>query len=90
MPLTIGQNKKGMQAGEELAGWRKFVALQTWKFARYPMVGASWILDKVGAHKQVVNRIVEPWTFTQQVVTCTDLKNVFKLRNHPDAEPRFS
>ena len=89
VPLTIGQNKKGMQAGEELAGWRKFVALQTWKFARYPMVEASWILDKVGAHKQVVNRIVEPWTFTQQVVTCTDLKNVFKLRNHPDAEPHF-
>lgn len=47
------------------------------------------MLDKAGAHKQVINRIVEPWTWTQQVVTCTDLKNVFKLRNHKDAEPHF-
>jgi hypothetical protein len=89
VPISIGANQKGMQAGEELEGWRRFVAIQTWKLARYPMVAASWILDKVGAHKQVVNRIVEPWTWTQQVVTCTDLKNVFKLRNHGDAEPHF-
>jgi len=89
VPITIGQNQKGMQAGEELEGWRRFVAIQTWKLARYPAVFASWILEKVGAHKQVVNRIVETWTWTEQVVTCTDLKNVFKLRNHPDAEPHF-
>ena len=89
VPVTIGKNQKGMQAGKELEGWRHFVAVNTWKLARYPSVLASWILEKVGAHKQVVNRIVEPWTWTQQVVTCTDLKNVFKLRNHPDAEPHF-
>ena len=89
VPITIGQNQKGMQAGAELSGWRHFVAVQTWKLARYPMALASWILEKVGAHKQVVNRIVEPWTFTQQVVTCTDLKNMLKLRNHKDAEPHF-
>lgn len=89
VPITIGQNQKGMQAGAELTGWRRFIAINTWKLARYPMVLASWILEKVGAHKQVVNRLVETWTWTQQVVTCTDLKNVFKLRNHPDAEPHF-
>lgn len=89
IPITIGKNQKGMQAGAELDGWRRFIAINTWKLARYPMVAASWILEKVGAHKQIVNRIVEPWTWTQQVVTCTDLKNVFKLRNHPDAEPHF-
>lgn len=89
VPTSIGANQKGMQAGEELTDWRRFIAIQTWKIARYPMVLASWILDKVGAHKQVVNRIVEPWTWTQQIVTCTDLQNVFKLRNHKDAEPHF-
>ena len=89
VPVTIGQNQKGMQAGKELEGWRRWAAIKTWELARYPMVGASWLLDKLGAHKQVVNRIVEPWTFTQQVVTCTDLKNVFKLRDHKDAEPHF-
>ena len=89
IPVTIGQNRKGMQAGEELSGWRRTAAEKVWGFARYPNVFASWVLDKLGAHKQVVNRIVEPWTFTQQVVSCTDLKNVFKLRNHKDAEPHF-
>lgn len=89
VPITIGQNQKGMQAGKELSGWRRTVAINTWKLSRYPAVLASWILEKVGAHKQVVNRIVEPWTWTQQVVTATDLNNLFKLRNHPDAEPHF-
>lgn len=89
IPISMGANQKGMQAGAELTGWRRFVCVKTWELARYPMVAASWILDKCGAHKQVVNRIVEPWTWTQQVVTCTDLKNVFKLRNHKDAEPHF-
>lgn len=89
VPVYVGQNQKGMQAGEELAGWKRFVVENTWKLARYPNVLASWILDKVGAHKQAANRIIEPWTFTQQVMTCTDLKNFFKLRNHPDAEPHF-
>jgi len=89
VPVSIGKNQKGMQAGEELGGWRRAIAINTWKLARYSNVFASWILEKVGAHKQVVNRIVEPWTWTQQIVTATDLNNVFKLRNHPDAEPHF-
>lgn len=89
VPVSVGQNQKGMQAGEELDGWRRLVAIQTWKLARYPNVLASWILEKVGAHKQIANRIVETWTWTQQIVTCTDVKNLFKLRNHWDAEPHF-
>lgn len=89
VPSSIGRNQKGMQAGEELGGWRRFAAVQTWKLARYPALLASWILDKAGAHKQVTNRIVEPWTWTQQVVTATDLKNFFKQRNNPDAEPHI-
>jgi hypothetical protein len=89
VPHSVGQNQKGMQAGEELKGFQRFVVENTWKLARYPNVFASWILDKMGAHKQAANRIIEPWTYTQQVMTCTDLKNFFKLRNHPDAEPHF-
>lgn len=89
VPHSVGQNRKGMRAGAELQGWQRFVVENTWKFARYPAVLASWILDRAGAHKQAANRIIEPWTYTQQVMTCTDLKNFFKLRNHPDAEPHF-
>lgn len=89
VPHSVGQNQKGMQAGAELYGWQRFVVVNTWKAARYPAVLASWLLDRAGAHKQAANRIIEPWTYAQQVMTCTDLKNFFKLRNHPDAEPHF-
>src|SRR5271157_5303410 len=89
VPVRVGQNQKGMQAGEELKGWNRFIVENTWKLARYPNVLASWLLDKMGAHNQAANRIIEPWTYAQQVMTCTDLKNFFKLRNHPDAEPHF-
>src|SRR5271170_615138 len=77
VPVTIGRNQKGMQAGEELSGWRRTVAIQTWKLARYPAVPASGILEKVGAHKKIVNRIIEPWTWTEQIVTATNLNNVY-------------
>jgi thymidylate synthase ThyX len=89
IPVSLGQNKKGMQAGAELSGWRRCVAQKTWEWARYPALLAAWILDKVGVHKQITNRLIEPWTWTQQIVTATDLNNVFKLRNYEDAEPHF-
>jgi hypothetical protein len=90
VPISIGANQKGMQAGEELDGLETHRRYSDMEARPLPDgLAASWILDKVGAHKQVVNRIVEPWTWTQQIVTCTDLKNVFKLRNHKDAEPHF-
>lgn len=89
VPYSVGQNQKGMQAGAELKGLQRFVVVNSWKAARYPCVLASWLLDKAGAHKQAANRIIEPWTYTQQLVTCTDLKNFLKLRNHVDAEPHF-
>src|SRR5271157_5231372 len=89
VPYSVGQNQKGMQAGAELKGWQRFIVVNTWKFARYPCVLASWILDTAGAHKQAANRIIEPWTYTQQLMTCTDMKNFLKLRNHVDAEPHF-
>lgn len=89
VPVNIGKNQRGMQAGDELEGWRRWAAIKTWEWSRYPAVFASWALENLGAHKQIVNRIVEPWTYTQQIVTATDLRNVFKLRKHPDAEPHF-
>lgn len=89
VPYSVGQNQKGMQAGAELKGWQRFVVVNSWKLARYPCLLASWLLDTAGAHKQAANRIIEPWTYTQQLVTCTDIRNFLKLRNHPDAEPHF-
>lgn len=89
VPISIGANKRGMQAGEELAGWRRMAAVSIWKGARYPAALAQYALERLGAHKQVSNRLVEPWLWTEQLVTATDLTNLFKLRINAAAEPHF-
>ena len=89
VPMSIGQNQKGMQAGEELSGWRRWAAVNVWRGARYSALAASWLMDRLGAHKQVVNRLVEPWMWCQQLVTAADLRNVFLLRDSDMAEPHF-
>ena len=40
-------------------------------------------------HKQYLNRYLEPFTYTNQVLTATDWDNFFKLRMAEDAQPEF-
>jgi hypothetical protein len=89
IPISIGANQKGMQAGEELSGWRRSAIEGIIRALRYPNLAGVWAMEKLGAHKQVCNRYLEPWMWVQQLVTATDLKNVFKLRNNGEAEPHF-
>jgi len=46
-------------------------------------------LDRIGAHKQIVNRILEPWQWMQTIITATEWHNFYALRLHPDAQPEF-
>jgi len=41
VPISIGQNRRGMQAGEELEGWRRWACVGIWRAARYPQLAAS-------------------------------------------------
>src|SRR5690606_13669752 len=43
----------------------------------------------VGTHKQIVNRLMEPFTYIDVLVTATDYANWFALRDHPDAQPEI-
>lgn len=89
VPVSIGANQKGMQAGAEITGWRRNAIIAVWKAARYPATFASWLIDKLGGHKQVANRLTEPWMWVEQIVSATDINNVLLLRNHEKAEPHF-
>lgn len=40
-------------------------------------------------HKQYLNRYLEPFTYTNQVLSSTDWDNFFKLRLAPDTQPEF-
>jgi hypothetical protein len=46
-------------------------------------------LDEIGVHKQLANRLLEPFSWHTVVVTATDWDNFFHLRCHPDAQPEF-
>lgn len=89
IPSYIGANRAGMQAGEPLTGKDLARAKALYKYARLPACGAHWLMEKMGIHKQITNRLLEPWVWVEQVVSATDLDNFFKLRTHWMAEPHF-
>lgn len=88
-PIHWGQNRPGMQAKTELQGWRENVAKGLWRSAGVVAAGFAWGMVKVGLHKQVANRILEPWQYIHTVVTATDWENFFELRLDSDAQPEF-
>lgn len=86
-PSAWGSNKPGMQAGDELSPIRKMIAKALWYGCGYMAAGFSYLLAKVGAHKQIANRVLEPWTHITVVMTTTNMANFMHLRLHEDADP---
>jgi thymidylate synthase ThyX len=89
MPVWWGRNQAGMQAKEELNEEIKTPARMKWLNARDQAVEIAYQLDALGVHKQLVNRIIEPWMWITAIVTATDFDNFFHLRCHPDAQPEI-
>lgn len=90
MPIHWGSNKPGMQAGAELDRRARELAIETWMRARDQAVTQARQLAAIGAHKQIVNRLLEPFAHINVVVTATDWANFFALRDHPDAQPEIA
>jgi hypothetical protein len=88
-PVSWGQNGKGMQAKAELPRCKQLVANLLWTLACWCACGFSWLLSRVGVHKQLANRVTEPWAHMTTVVTATEWGNFFSLRCHKDAQPEF-
>lgn len=90
-PIHWGANQAGMQARKELTGFRKKIAKFLWfKVANRLMCGVAYLMMKAGLHKQVANRILEPWQYINVVVTSTEWQNFLDLREHPDAQPEIA
>lgn len=89
MPIHWGKNQSGMQAHEELDDSGKESVERLWIDARDCAVQLAKEMSEVGAHKQIVNRILEPFTHIKVIVTATDYANFFALRDHEDAQPEI-
>ncbi len=88
--VHIGSNKPGMQAGKEVDAETKMFFKEEWReLARICSEYALRWADEYNIHKQVVNRVMEPWHHIKVLVTATEWDNFFELRNHPDAQPEI-
>ncbi len=85
MPVAWGSNKPGMQAGDELPHWE--IARDCWLDAKDAAVHRANEMMNLGAHKQIVNRLLEPFGHISVVVTATEWDNFFNLRCHEAADP---
>lgn len=89
LPVEWGANGKGMQAKGQIPKHRQVLAKGVWIFASWLSCLCSWLLSRLGVHKQLANRITEPWAHMTVVATATDYENMFALRCHPDAQPEY-
>ncbi len=60
-----------------------------WLKARDVAIGFVESLIKLGLHKQIAGRILEPWFNITVLVSGTEWENFFALRAHADAQPEI-
>jgi thymidylate synthase ThyX len=89
MPTFWGSDQPGMQAGAELRGREKQLSSHSWLAARDEAVFRAQQMVTLGLHKQIVNRILEPWAHINVVLTSTEFENFYQLRRHADAQPEM-
>lgn len=91
MPVYYGKDQAGMIAGEELEGRDLELAKMIILGMRDACLNGVKQLHKLGLHKQISNRYVEPWMWTKGVITATHehFKAMFRLRRHFAAQPEI-
>lgn len=89
MPCHWGKNRSGMQAKVELEPILRDEAINNWHLAAMMAADIAEQMTNIGLHKQVANRILEPFQYISVVLTATDYGNWFELRDHEDAQPEI-
>jgi hypothetical protein len=100
MPWRWTANQPGMQGVEGHnalidmgtgTGWHetKFTRESAWQSAALHAADIAEAFMDAGYHKQVCNRLLEPFMWIDTLVTATEWDNFFELRDHPDAEPHI-
>jgi thymidylate synthase ThyX len=91
MPVWWGRNQSGMQAFEQLDAEARERAMQEWQLALEDALKHAEVLASkdIDLHKQLVNRLLEPFAWITVIVTGTEWSNFFTQRCHPDAQPEI-
>jgi hypothetical protein len=101
IPIHWGAAQKGMQAYAEnhaevdirrVLGVPHHIGAtntQAWLLGRDLMVELARGFHAAGYHKQVINRLLEPWMHIDTLVSATEWTNFLALRDHHAAEPHI-
>jgi hypothetical protein len=89
-PVYWGINQPGMKAKEELKESALSWANYLWNTARDSAINISQQLAELNVHKQITNRVTEPWMIMKTVISGTEWANFFWLRDHQDAQPEIA
>jgi thymidylate synthase ThyX len=89
IPVEWGKNTAGMQSIHLLSEEDSKRAQDIWLRARDDMITQVKSLIQLGVHKQLANRLLEPWQTMRTVLSGTEFDNFFALRAHKDAQPEL-
>lgn len=89
VPTKVYMNKAGMVGDVEAPIDVATDFYNLWLDAARNAVETAKCMEKLGIHKQHINRILEPFQFIKVIVTATEWYNFFALRLAPDAQPEI-
>ena len=90
-PTYWGKNQPGMQAKTEVSGPDLSEAKYIWGKAKEDALHwANALASRLEVHKQIANRITEPWMTMKTVISGTEWRNFWWLRCHADAQPEIN
>jgi thymidylate synthase ThyX len=91
MPIYWGKNQTGMSARREVEEGARELARDEWQRAlEHALASAERLSDSdIDLHKQLVNRILEPFAWITVIITATEWTNFFTQRTHEDAQPEL-
>jgi thymidylate synthase ThyX len=90
VPTHWGKNQKGMQAEWEVSPREVECATERWLLASEDAIKRAWELLDLGIHKQITNRLLEPFMWHTVIVTATEWSNFFHLRDNTAAHPEIA
>jgi len=102
MPVKFGKNKSGMQDDGEhdakipvynpadLIPEPTYYGIEDyWRLSADNASNFAEAIADAGYHKQIANRLLEPYQFMNTIISMTDIDNFWHLRLHGDADPTF-
>lgn len=88
-PTYWGVNEKGMQANTLMSEAEIERAKEQWQRAIDQACANASTLAHLGCHKQIANRLLEPFSWITTIVTATEWENFFHLRCNAAAQPEI-